>query len=214
MKKACLIVALVVCMLAGTALAGGTPDTGLGTKQLVFMFRGLDELRLDSYGGGLGFRYFFAPDMAIRPGVDISFYKETCKAQNPNYRDEEDSGNALGFSVVLEKYMPAYHSVAPYIGLGAGYARYKEVDQDPSQPKNSKEEYTETWSNFNLRGVAGFQWFFTDGMSLGGEYTGAFSFGSGKEEYTDADGKTTTAGETSGSSLDWYGASVYFSVKF
>jgi opacity protein-like surface antigen len=146
--------------------------------------------------------------------VDISFFKETFKSQDSNVRDEEDSFNRIAFSAVLEKYMPSYHSIAPYVGVGAGYERSKEVDQDSGEPKDSKQECVTTRSAFDVVGVAGFQWFFTEGLSLGGEYSGTFFFGSGKEESTYDAGTTTTTDEYSNSGLTWEAFSVYFSVKF
>ena len=91
------VVVLLVCMLAGVALAGGTPMTAKGDKQMVFRFDGLCDMTLMPYfhpggfpmdcfdgaaeeciedcypcGGGLGFRYFLNDDRAIRVGVNIA----------------------------------------------------------------------------------------------------------------------------------------------
>jgi len=198
MCKTSLVVGLAVCLIAGTALAGGTPETGVGTKQMVFMFHGLDHLGLRSYDGGLGFRYFFGEGMAIRPGVNLAYSKE-------DLGDDVDAPTTtdIALSVVLEKYMPAISSVSPYIGFGAGYSRSKS-ENVPEQPS------VVTESSIEAKAVAGFQWYFTDALSLGGEYTGSFQHC--KETGEDTEGETLY--EWTANTFSWDASHIYFSVRF
>jgi len=204
-------VGLGVCLIAAGALAGGTPDTGAGAKQMVFRFSGLSNLGLSSYGGGLGLRYFFGEGLAVRPGIDFGYRKDTNDAPGSGYADGEETETELGFSVVLEKYMPPVSSVAPYVGVGLGYYRSTEEDK-PIQPDDEEEAWKVTSSAFEVLGVAGFQWYFTDAMSLGGEYTASFYMGSEKTEYTTPGGQTDTADEQDTTEFSWYAASVYLSI--
>jgi opacity protein-like surface antigen len=208
-------IGVAVCMLAATVLAGGEPTTGMGTKQLVFQFNGLSALGLSSYnGGGIGFRYFFADGMAIRPGINVDYSKDTQKATSDLLRDGETTMTHFGFSLVLEKYLPTIKSVAPYVGIGAGFGYSKDDLTAPLQPKTSKEETVETGTSFGLRAVAGFQWYFTDNISLGGEYFGAFTHSGTKDEYTDFGGTTSTTAEGSSNAFDWGASYLFLSVGF
>jgi opacity protein-like surface antigen len=206
-------IGVAVCMLAATVLAGGEPTTGIGTKQLVFQFNGLSALGLSSYNGaGIGFRYFFAEGMAIRPGVNLDYSKETHKAPASTLKDAETKMTHVALSVVLEKYLPTIKSVAPYIGIGAGVG-YSKDDVIPSQLKAGKDETVETGTSFDLMAVAGFQWYFTDNISLGGEYLGAFSHSGTKLENTDFGG-TTSKIEGSTNAFFWNASYLFLSVGF
>jgi opacity protein-like surface antigen len=219
MKKASLV-ALAICLVAGAASAGGTPNTATCTKQLVFQFSGLDDLGLSSYrfgglgdmlgefgdydisdywyGGGVGLRYFFREGMAVRPSVNISYAKLELPDQS-GYTDIEESATRYGFSVVIEKYLPPIHSIAPYIGAGAGYDHFKY--EESAKLDNVKLSADVTASCIDLKALAGFQWYFTDGMSLGGEYVGAFTHATSDEM------------DTTLNSFYWDAASVFLSVE-
>jgi opacity protein-like surface antigen len=236
MKKTGLAVGLVACLLVGTAVAGGTPQTSVGTKQLVFQFTGLSELGLSSYqfsslgsivgyvmddydfidlydmplyGGGIGFRYFFGEGMAVRPGVNISHASAKIDYVGTD-EDPKATINNLAFSLVIERHLPPVHSISPYIGAGVGYDRYS-LEVEPFDTMADKGKVT--FSSVDVKGVAGFQWYFTDGLSLGGEYLGAFSMGKMQLEVTD-DGHTEEAPEVSLTNFYWDAASVYLSVTF
>ena len=49
-----LAIVLLTCILIGTALAGGTPMTAKGDRQMVFLFDGLCDMRLMPYFHGAG----------------------------------------------------------------------------------------------------------------------------------------------------------------
>jgi opacity protein-like surface antigen len=213
MCKTSLVIGLAVCLIAGTALAGGTPETGPGTKQLVFMFHGLEHLGLKSYDGGLGFRYFLAQGLALRPGVNLALYSETDKALSPGYEDREYAEVSIDGSLVLEKYLSPIHSVSPYVGVGVGFSSYGEAEK-PVRTTGSQEETAKGRGAFQGMALAGFQWYFTEAMSLGGEYRGSVRFGSCKEEATNSVGAKATTEEGSFFDLSWYAASVFFSVSF
>jgi len=218
-----LAVVVLTCMLAGVALAGGTPMTSKGDRQLVFLFDGLCDMRLMPYfqahglpeecyddydydecdcwpcGGGLGFRYFLNDGKAIRVGVNIAIGSWEVKDA------WEQSCTEFGLSLIYEKYLPHIHSVAPYLGAGVGFV-YAKGDEK----WNDGEDEWECSSNiFSVMGVAGFQWYFTEGMSLGGEYRPGFHFESG-EETENGD----TVRETSGYALNHRTASVFLGVHF
>jgi opacity protein-like surface antigen len=211
------LVALVVCLMAGAAFAGGTPNTAACTKQLVFHFSGLSDMGLSSYrfswlddvfsdydlsdygyGGGIGFRYFFREGIAVRPSLNISYTKLQLPDES-GYTDPEITAANYGFSVVVEKYLPPIHGIAPYLGAGAGYDHYTYEQSYKVDEVTVSSDMTV--GSFDLRAVAGFQWYFTEGMSLGGEYVGAFTHATSDEADITLD------------SFHWRAASVFLSVE-
>lgn len=234
MKKTALAVALIGCMLVGTAFAGGSPQTSIGTKQLVFQFHGLSHLGLSSYGfssmreviyfasyeldedledlplygGGIGIRYFFGEGLAIRPSINISYASAKADYEGSG-TDPKSTATDIAFSALLEKHLPAVHSISPYLGAGLGYDRFKIEDE----PYYDWDKASITLSALDLKGVVGFQWYFTDGMSLGGEYLGSFSMGKVTTESTDG-GETEKGPELTFNRFYWDAASVFLSVTF
>jgi len=224
-------VVLVTFMLTGIALAGGTPMTGKGDKQMVFLFNGLCDMTLMPYfhpggfpmecfdledsgdnlclgedcypcGGGLGFRYFLNDDAALRVGVNIAIGSWEVK-------DEwEQTCMEFGASIIYEKYLPHIHSIAPYLGAGVGFT-HASMDYEPAETEYKEEV---TGNVIHVIGVAGFQWYFTDGMSIGGEYRPGFHYETG--ETTVTSGSTEMTGEISGYALNHRAASVFLGVHF
>jgi len=223
---------LLTCILIGTALAGGTPMTAKGDRQMVFLFSGLSRMTLSPYfhadgfaaecfdgegencyedcypcGGGLGFRYFLNDDRAIRFGVNIAVgsweekdvWEQTCME--------------FGFSLIYEKYLPHIHSIAPYIGAGIGFTHAKVDYTEPAVDTSLEWKEEASGNAFHMMGVLGFQWYFTDGMSLGGEYRPGFHYESGEETFT-YDGEETGKNEFSGYALNHRAASVFLGVHF
>jgi outer membrane protein W len=210
---------ILVCLLTmcTAAFAGGTPMTDAGSKQMVFRFSGLSNLglapyRTDTHGAGLGFRYFFNDGLALRKGIYLGWEKDKTEAPSDSYEDAEDTDLTVSVSAMVEKYMASIHSVAPYIGLGVGYT-YDKSESQPIRPTGDLRKDTMTNNYIDFMGAAGFQWYFTDAMSLGGEYVGAFSYSSREDKETDPDGDTMTTKGTS-TEFYWYAGSVYLSVHF
>lgn len=164
------------------------------------------------FGGGIGFRYFFGEGLAIRPGVNIS----RASFESDDEGEEDDfkaTFSNMGFSVLLEKYLPTTHSIAPYVGAGLGYDRYSLEAEPVEEYPYEFDKGSVTFSSLDLKGVAGFQWYFTDGISLGGEYLGSFSMGKMASEITD-EGKTEDGPEVTLNRFFWDTASVFLSVNF
>jgi len=216
-----IIVALL--LFAGLAQAADVP-TMKGDKAFVFMFDGLANLDLDTYAGGIGMRYYFADYLAIRGGLHFDMVSETiepCSEDPDGYPDEEFSSTDIGIQLVLEKHLDPCSSVSPYIGVGGGFHTYSEEMKDPTEYyDDDTSEYTFgtdvcTYDQtlLTIFGVAGFEWAFTDCMTLGGEYQLGFESASGTHETDYADPNWDT--ETCDASGTWMGfgeASVFLSV--
>ncbi len=226
-----IIAVLALCVFAGSVYAGGEPMTSKGDKQLVFRFEGLSYLGLNSYhrdagaicydddcyacGGGFGMRYFIDDGRAIRFGINLAYGADKWA----DYYDEGDekwdreiSCLEFGFEAWYEKYFPVIHSIAPYMGFGFGYT-YGSYEEKGNWGC-AKATDTTTLSYFDVMGALGFQWYFTQGMSLGGEYRVGYTYSSGKEEYEPCSGDKITESDFSGNHLNWYPVAFYFAVHF
>ena len=203
--KLFIFIVLAVMLVATTAMAAEVP-TSEGDKALVFMFQGLDDLSLDGYGGdyGVGMRYYIADGTAIRLGVQ--FAGETYTDDDSDF---EEVYSAYGLSAVYEKHLEgACSSVSPYWGVGASFTMLSVEYTDQND-----DTWTDSGSGFGGFAVVGFEWGFTNCMTLGGEYQAGFSSWSAETE-TDIGGDTDTFNEYSGSFMGFGAASVYLSVYF
>jgi len=197
---------IIATMLVGTVVQAAEVPTSAGDKAMVFMFNGFDDLSLGAYGGnyGFGMRYYIADGTAIRGGVEFGGETDT--------NDDADTENAYtsyGLSAVYEKHLEgACSSVSPYWGIGASFSmfadKYTDADDDT---------WTDKGTGFSGFGVVGFEWGFTNCMTLGGEYQAGLSSWSTETE-TDIDGDTDIFDEYSGSFIGFGAASVYLSVYF
>jgi len=203
--KLFIFIALAMMLVGMTAQAAEVP-TSAGDKAMVFMFQGLDDLHLDGYGGdyGVGVRYYIADGTAVRVGVQFAGETYT----DDDY-DSEEVFSAYGLDAVYESHIEgACSSVSPYWGVGASLTMLSTVYTD-----SEDDTWTDSGTGFGGFAVVGFEWAFTNCMTLGGEYQAGFSSWSTETE-VDVDGDTSTFNEYSGSFMGFGAASVYLSVYF
>jgi hypothetical protein len=185
--KLFIFVALAMMLVGMTAQAAEVP-TSAGDKAMVFMFNGLSFISLDGYNGGLGLRYYIADGTAIRAGVEFG-----SSSFDDKDADMEGDGTSYGVTAIYEKHMGgACASVVPYWGLGVGYNSWSNkltVDSDWVEQRES---------GFGVMGALGFEWGFTNCMTLGGEYELGFWKYTGESE-SDIGGSTNTYNEYEGS---------------
>lgn len=199
---------LVIVLLAGVAAAAAPVHTDKGDKAMIFGFSGLGELGLsgpfDEWS--VGMRYYISDMNAIRADLTFGSDKWTLKGEEDDFdHTESEYGVGLGFEHHLEA---PCNSVSPYLGGGAYYYSWK--DEYPYVSRDYTIE-TESESGFGLYGMAGFEWGFTECMTLGGEYELGFSSGSYKDE-VDNGSETVTLEEDDYSWMGFSTASVFLSV--
>ncbi len=210
----------VFCLLALTFLAYGAQaaevNTSAGDKALVFQFSGLSALGLSGYNGGVGARYYLSDGMAIRPGLDIGVSSMETKGV-AGFSDEKDSRTSLGLSVALEKHLTGPTAISPYIGAGLGFGM-SSVVEEPSVPSSPASgtilKTTDSSTNFGVFVLGGFEWGFTESLTLGGEYRAGLNYGSGDTETERQGAATVKTDETTSLNLGFSTASVYLSVGF
>lgn len=191
---------LVALMISGVAMAAEVP-TSAGDKAMVFMFNGLSDLGLEGYHGGLGMRYYIADATALRVGVSFG-----SSSHDDKDLDMEGEMSEYGLTAMYEKHLGGpCASVSPYWALGAGYSSWSNKLTSDSDWIESRE------SGFGFLGALGFEWAFTNCMTLGGEYELGLWKYSGETEQ-DIGGSTDTYWEYDGSFMGVGAASVYLSV--
>ena len=171
--KSILFVALALVFTVG-AVQAAEISTKAGTKALVFEFNGLSTLGLNPYNGGIALRYYLSDGLAIRPGVQFGWNQNTVKPTSGNLKNTTTS---VGVNAVLEKHLTGPTSVSPYLGVGASVGYRKVKNEYPAS--NPADQNT---TSVGVMGVAGFEWGWTESVTLGGEYTLGFNYSSSKDK--------------------------------
>jgi opacity protein-like surface antigen len=221
-------VACVICLLFVASMAqAATVATTAGTKAMVFRFSGLSNLGLSGYSGmqfagnldvpanvGVGMRYYIHDGLAIRPGLDIGMARSSEKGLGGD-TDDKTSGSVIGLSVAIEKHLPGPANVSPYMGGGAGFgmARATSEPSRPQQPATGTMlKATDKAVAFGVFGMLGFEWGFTESLTLGGEYRLGLNVSSGSTEREFQNSPTVKSNEISGLGIGFGTASVYLSA--
>lgn len=165
MKKLSLLLILMAVSVSFAVAAD--IDTKSGNKDILFSFKGLDSLDAGTYLGGIGMRYYLADELAIRPQVMFTYNKLTDKTTDP---DTKVTTTGIGLNVGLEKHMtPMMKSLSPYLGASVGFNYGKVKHEEPGEGGVTVETEAKV-TTFDIGLLAGFEWGFTDGLALGGEY--------------------------------------------
>jgi opacity protein-like surface antigen len=221
----CLICLLFVASMAQAAEV----KTSAGTKAMVFRFSGLSSLGLSGYSSlpdlgdlevpvnvGAAVRYYISDGLAIRPGLDIGVASSSEKGSG-GYTDDKTSASVIGVSAALEKHLPGPASVSPYMGAGFGFTMLKAtLEPSRSLPTEPGEMLKQT-SKATVLGVfamLGFEWGFTESLTLGGEYRLGLDSASGSSEAERQNQPTVKGNEISGTRLGFSTASVYLSASW
>jgi hypothetical protein len=202
-----LLIAFLVIVLASATWAEGIPKVRDGDMQLVFEFNGLSLLDLNTYAGGVGFRYFYYDEFAFRGSFNFAYGKLTEKVSGA-----DTSRTWIGGTFIVEKYLIPISSVAPYIGGGLGYYWNREWHPQESIGFSApKRDLSTTSTIFEVPLVGGFQWYFANAFSLGGEYRLAYRYTKEKTQIEDQEGEIPVS-ECTHSSFGFSAVSVFLSV--
>jgi hypothetical protein len=173
---------LLVAGVPGDCSAGAEVATARGSKAIVFSLNGLSDLSLSRYAGGIGMRFYLRDRLALRPGMlwSWSWYQQHPNPVPPGQEMPGDSrqiDTAIGLNAVLEKHLKGTRSVSPYLGAGLEgiYHNNKtEPGLPPTVPEGTLTKITDRGWTAGVLGVLGFEWGWTESITLGGEYR--FSF--------------------------------------
>ena len=197
---------------------GPKPEVYKGSKSFIFRytpFQGnfeptyvstvsvYDESSMDLYGAG--FQYYFTNEIAVGLGLNFGTGTQT---QEFDGGKTETSANSFGISVDGNYHFKPLYSVSPYLGVNLNLGTYSSSVETTTGTVTDKEEYS--GSGFGAGVNFGFDWYFTEGLSLGGKYVLGFTSLS-KPSYKT--GNTTIEGASTTSFLIG-SASVMLNVHF
>jgi hypothetical protein len=183
------VLTLFTASLVVVAQANAASDiqTSKGTKALIFKFEGLENLGVSAFKGGVGARKFIKDGVAIRPAILFDIGTSSVDVTDGG-GELSESSNTFGAEVTIEKYLSGNpSSVAPYVGGQGGVSLTMESEDVTTTVEETRDEI-----NFGVGVVAGFQWGFAEGMSLGGEYSLSATFGTGSSDVGDIQGPDTS----------------------
>ncbi len=201
------------------AYDGPKPEVKQGAKSFVFLYTPFQSNLNPAYVSsasdypsdiinlyGAGFRYFVTNEIAL--GLGLNFGTGSSSQEFTGGDKEENSGTSFGISVDANYHLKALYSVSPYVGVNVNFGSYSVTEETTVANVTEKTEFSGT--GFGLGLNFGFDWYFTEGLSLGGKYTLGFS-SLGKPE--NKDGNVTVEGP-SRSSFGIGSASVILNVHF
>ena len=228
MKK---LTAILTFFLIGATLSfaqvnsnydGPKPEVRAGAKSFVFLYTPFQS-RFDpvtigttsyvdgtNFGSlnlaGAGFQYFVTNQIAIGLGLNFG-NSSTNRVSTEGTSDFSET--TFGVSVDANYHLSSLYSVSPYIGLTFNLASYSAKSEvTPTNGTLQTVEYSGSGLGAGLQ--FGFDWYFTEGLSLGGKYMVGFrSLGkpSVKQLATTVEGGSTTQ-------LGISSASVMLNVHF
>lgn len=153
---------------------------------------------------GAGFRYFFTYQIAVVLGLNFGTGSTSQEFQNGD--KAETSSSTFGLSVDGNYHLKSLYSVSPYVGVNLNFGNYSSTVDLTEGGTTTTTEFSGSGFGFGIN--FGFDWYFTEGLSLGGKYTlGYQSLGKPEEKA----GNTTVEGQNS-SSFGVGSASVILNV--
>lgn len=159
---------------------------------------------IDLYGAG--FRYFVTDQIAVALGLNFGTGSTTQEFTNGD--KDELSVTTFGVSVDGNYHLKALYSVSPYVGVNLNFGTYSSTSEQTVNTVTDKIEYSGTGFGAGIN--FGFDWYFTEGLSLGGKYTLGFKSLGKPDQKT---GNVTYEGQSS-SSFGIGSASVILNVHF
>lgn len=198
---------------------GPKPEVREGSKSFVFMYTpfqsNLNPVPVSTVSVypdqsfdlvGAGFRYFFTNEIAV--GIGLNFGTSTSEREFANGDKDEFTSTSFGIAVDANYHFKPLYSVSPYVGINVNFGRFSTTIDQTEGAITTTDEFSGTGFGAGLN--FGFDWYFTEGLSLGGRYTLAFQ-SLGKPDFES--GNTTIEGASS-DSFGIGSASVILNVHF
>jgi opacity protein-like surface antigen len=197
MKRIMFTLFAISVLCGSTFAADAKPMTKQGDKALLFTLGGLSNLSAGDFEGGLGLKYYFLKNVALRLGLGFSSSSQKFKNAAiplPPTQLGESKYTATTFSVapaVIYDFATS-NSVAAYVGGQVYFAttsREQEGTTSANIPNanpsyNTGEKRTITTTDIAVGALVGVEWFAWENVSLGAEYGFGFLTNSGKTEVT------------------------------
>ena len=198
---------------------GPKPEVRQGSTSFIFMYTpfqsNLNPVTISAVSlypdnsttlAGAGFRYFITHNLAL--GLGLNFGSSSSELVFPNNDKEEMSTTSFGVAVDANYHFKSLYSVSPYIGINVNFGSYSQTFDETVEGTTETAEFT--GSGFGAGLNMGFDWYFTEGLSLGGRYT----FGYQSLANPEAKSGSVTVEGASASSFGIGSASVMLNVHF
>ena len=160
---------------------GPKPEVRAGAKSFVFQYTpfqsnlepvyvGTISLPDDGFSSidlvGAGFRYFITNQIALGLGLSFGSSSSTLESETGK---SESSATLFGLGLDANYHLMSLYGVSPYIGLNVNFGTLSGTNE--FTPEGGATETTDFSGNgFGVAAQFGFDWFFTEGLSLGGKY--------------------------------------------
>ena len=140
---------------------------------------------------GAGYQYYVTGQIALVLGLSFGTASSSLEDDNGS---SESSLTVFGISVDGNYHFVSLYGVSPYVGLRINYGLLSGSDE--FTPDGGETQTTEYSGNgFGIAAQCGFDWYFTEGLSLGGKYSLGFQ-SLGNPEVTDENGTQEGPGST------------------
>ncbi|MDP4219716.1 MAG: outer membrane beta-barrel protein [Bacteroidota bacterium] len=191
------------------------PNTKAGSAAWMFEFGGLATMGLNGFNiennfssmpvVAAGWKWYFADDMALRALLGFA----TASSGSDSLAPFKSSSTAFGIAVGVELHTHAVYSTSPYFGaqISFGTGSNDLTNKSVGETKTSG-------TAFGIGVLAGFDWYFTRGIAVGGEYMLGFTTKSGSTTFTPKGGSATTTDDPSATNLGISSGSVHVIVHF
>jgi len=192
----------ILCAQANKDYDGVKPEVYKGSKSLVFSYTpfqsDLRALPAGSYPqmngnnlnemqiGGIGFKYFASDQLSLLFSLGLG--SSSTEVDNESSSTTDYSQTYYGLSVDVDYHLPNLYSISTYIGGNINYGSMATEHTLKLTSSSTTDEFSS--SAFGLGVNIGFDWFFTEGISLGGKYTLGFKSLS-EPEYTTSSGSSS-----------------------
>jgi opacity protein-like surface antigen len=222
--KRLLALLLVALFVVSVTYAGDpvVPKTKQGNKALLFTLGGLSNLGAGQYAGGIGGKYYFANNVAVRFGLGFNTRSETEKnpiSPTPTDQKGERDESSTSFTIApgVTYNIATTGSVVAYVGAQILFVSSStSADGIGGSGFDADSKLETTSMSFGAGAILGVEWFPWDNVSFGAEYTLAFLSGSGDSESTvnGTGTKTDAPSTTSIGTSAVNGANLTLSVYF
>ncbi len=165
----------------------------------------------------IGVKYYFSDGFAGRAALLLGYNSKTEKASTGGFTDREESSMGLGLELGIQSNLIKSGPFVGFIGAVAGLALVSgtlEPSTVSPPPAGAFTKYDLSATMIGLGGIAGFEYFVYERISLGAEYQFGLVLGSGTYEVTRQAQPTTTSDLPSVMSLGFNTASFKLAAYF
>ncbi len=189
MKRAYILTLAIILIFGVNALAAGISsaeeirtigdpakggESHKGDRGISFSVSGLSSVGIGQVEGGIGTKFWISNKLAIITSIGVSAYKTTMTSLYPEYTDAKYTYSRFSIFAGVEDHFFIKSKVSPYWGGGVRFSsysstKYSSIPVDNPPPTATKKD-KESAKTFGIRGFCGIEYFFTDWVSLSGQY--------------------------------------------